>query len=296
MKPVTNMTYDAEKVAIYERMVIERHQIWLLRQKNEPPPWTSNPILSNMKMTNMFRVLDPGSQFVFQLKDPSPINVITRLVFYRITNLPSTWYAFRSFFGRYPLANDFMENPEAIKDFLISHRQAGNKLFSGAYIIVPEPGTTNDKAAGAVNLTQRFVLEKAENFLDASTQKERFEVLRSTPGLGKFLSMQILTDWGYLQKKEPDLSFVVAGPGARRGAAILNPDIPAEDVIQELAVGWADESFVRLGSRGLTPMDVQNTMCEWSKYAREMDNPRKKTVYRPANPGAQPRPILPVWW
>lgn len=290
------MTHDTETLEIYREFVTERHLVWKRRQRGESQPWTENPVLANLKFTNMFRVLDPGSQFVFQLNDDDPIDIITRLVFYRITNRPATWYALRSRFGRYPLAHDFTEKPDSIVDFLDLYRSWGNRVFSGAYIIVPEPGTKNDKIEGAVRLTQRFVLEHAADFLAASTQEERFAALRSTPGLGKFLSMQILTDWDYLQPREPDLSFVIAGPGARRGAAILDETIPAEHVIHDLAVEWADNLVVRLRGRGLTVMDVQNTLCELSKYVREMKTPRKKSVYKAAHPGPQSRPILPSWW
>jgi hypothetical protein len=249
-----------------------------------------------MKMTNMFRVLDPGSQFVFELDGNDPVTVIARLVFYRITNLPSTWYALRTRLGRYPVTTDFTRDSDVMLGFLNTYRNLGNRVFSGAYIIIPEPGTTNDKIEGAVRLTQRFIVEKAEAFLDATTQDERFAVLLSTPGLGKFLSMQILTDWGYLQPEEPDLSFIVAGPGARRGATLLDSAKKPEDVIHDIAFDWIDHPSVSLVGRALTPMDVQNTFCEFSKYAREIAVPRKKTAYRPAHTGIHPIPVLPQWW
>ncbi len=287
---------DEEMLGLYERMVAERHAIWLARQMNEPQPWTTDPVLANRKFTNMFRVLDPGSQFVFDLDGENPVDVIARLVFYRITNLPATWYALRTAHGRYPTADDFVHQSAVLYQVLDDYRKSGNRVFSGAYIIVPEPGTTNDKVGGALRLTRTFVMEKAEAFICAQSQDERFAVLRSTPGLGKFLSMQILTDWAYLQTEEPDLSFIVAGPGAVRGAALLNSSKKPEDVIYDLTFDWMDHPFVTLGGRSLTLMDVQNTLCEFGKYARELVNPRKKTAYRPSHPGAQPQPILPQWW
>lgn len=287
---------DPKMMDLYRGMVTERHRIWLARQDNEPQPWTEDPVLANRKFTNMFRVLDPGSQFVFDLADEDPVTVIARLVFYRITNLPSTWYALRTAYGRFPTAPDFIHQSAVLYQMLDAYRAAGNRIFSGAYIIVPEPGTKNDKAGGALRLTRTFVTEKAEAFISAQSQDERFAVLRSTPGLGKFLSMQILTDWGYLQPEQPDLSFVIAGPGAIRGAALLNSSQKPEDMIYDLAFDWMEDPFVTLGGRALTPMDVQNTLCEFSKYAREIVTPRKKTTYRPSHPGAQPAPVLPRWW
>jgi hypothetical protein len=287
---------DDEMMDLYQGMVIERHLIWCARQNDEPQPWTEDPVLANRKFTNMFRVLDPGSQFVFDLDHDDPVTRIARLVFYRITNLPATWYALRTRLGHYPVAADFTKNPERITAFLDLYRNLGNRIFSGAYIIVPEPGTANDKVEGAVRLTRTFVLEKAGAFLDATTQDERFAVLQSTSGLGKFLSMQILTDWAYLQTEEPDLSFIVAGPGAIRGAALLDPTKKPKDVIYDLAFDWMGHPIVRLRDRSLTLMDVQNTLCEFSKYAKEIVAPRKKTTYRPSHPGTQPIPVLPQWW
>jgi hypothetical protein len=286
----------AEPLDLYEYMVMERHKIWITRLNNEPQPWTKDPVLANKKFTNMFRLLDPGSQFVFDLDDDDPVTVIARLVFYRMTNLPSTWYAIRAAFGRYPTADDFIHESAILFHILDSHRNAGNRIFSGAYIIVPEPGTSNDKVGGALRVARMFVKEKAEAFVAARSQRERFAVLRSTPGLGKFLSMQILTDWDYLQIEEPDLSFVVAGPGAIRGAALLDSTKTPVDVIHDLSFAWAEHPFVRLGGRALTLMDIQNTLCEFGKYAREIVAPRKKTTYRPSHPGVQPAPIIPVWW
>lgn len=288
--------YDDKMVELYQHMVRERHQIWLARQHGVSYPWTEDPVLANRKFTNMFRVLDPGSQFVFNLEDQYPSNVMARLVFYRLTNLPSSWEVLRSVLGRYPVVADFTERPEVIVDILHAHRAQGNRVFSGAYIIVPEPGTANDKIEGAVRVTARFMREHYEFFSKVLTQEQRFAALRATPGLGKFLSMQILADWTYLQEKRPDMSFVIAGPGAIRGAALLNPAMKAEAVINDLTSAWEDHPTVRLGDRGLTVMDVQNTLCEFSKYAREIEYPRKKTPYKPAHPGAQPKPRLPRWW
>ena len=55
---------DVDMWLVYRAFVIERHKIWERRQAGEPGPWTRDPILASRKFTNVFRVLDPGTQFV----------------------------------------------------------------------------------------------------------------------------------------------------------------------------------------------------------------------------------------
>ena len=43
-------------------------------------------------------------------------------------------------------------------------------------------------------------------------------------------------------------------------------------------------------------MDVQNTLCEFSKYVRFQSKPIPTKQYVPAHPGPQPPPVLPKHW
>lgn len=288
--------YDTAALDLYYDFVVARHRIWEKRQAGLPQPWTANDILARKKFTNCFRVLDPGSQFVLtDLLTDNPLDFITRCVFYRITNLPSTWYAIRAELGEYPTARTFTSSPDIVFDVLDDYRAAGNTVFSGAYIIMPSPGTKGDKVHDAVALTKRFVEDYAEDYLEMKTSMDRFYTLRANPGLGKFLSMQVLTDWGYGQDECWENDFVVAGPGAIRGAAFLNPDMDPVDVIKDMTEFWEGRPEVQLNGHSLSLMDVQNTFCELGKYVRELETPRKKTPYKPAHPGAQSKPVLPLW-
>ena len=284
-------------LALYLNFVSRRHEIWEARQAGRPQPWTEDPVLASRKFTNVFRVLDPGSQFIFELDndDPDPHDIITRLVLYRITNLPSTWEFVRAAIGRYPTVEDILEMHPLV-GALKAYRDAGNKVFSGAYIIIPEPGTANDKIEGAVRVTRRFVTDALPDFMIAQTQEQRFQALSSTPGIGKFLAMQVLTDWGYLQLENPEGGFIVAGPGARRGAAHLS-ELPAEEVIEILTSMWENRGDVNVFDHTPSLMDVQNTLCEFSKYHRFTVGGKvfRPTPYRPAHPGPQPFPLLPAW-
>jgi len=288
------MNYDPDMLTLYTEFVRERHRVWSLRLLGEPPPWTEDPVISRLKFTNMFRILDPGTQFVMkELNTPDYSDYMARCVLYRVTNRPKTWRYLRTVMGDYPRAADM---DQGLVDVLQEYRDRGEQVFSGAYIILPEPGTKNDKIEGAVRLTARFMTDHWADFLMAETQEERFNILRRTPGIGPFLAMQILTDYGYGLAEDREGQFIVAGPGARRGTAHLAPGERPEQVIYEMCDFWAHDRTVLLNERSLSLMDVQNTFCEFSKYVRELKKPKKKTEYKPANPGPQSIPTIPNWF
>jgi hypothetical protein len=107
--------------------------------------------------------------------------------------------------------------------------------------------------------------------------------------------MQTLTDWGYSEHgADRENEFVVAGPGAVKGAAVLDPTATPLDVIKRMHVELQLERDVpQLYGRVPSYMDVQNTLCELSKYVRFTDRGK---AYVPAHPGVQPEPTLPSHW
>src|SRR5690606_16881611 len=104
-------------------------------------------------------------------------------------------------------------------------------MFTGAYLVFPQssaPGT--DKLESIIDLTRRLVDEGVfEKFVAAETQAARFGLLRANKGVADFMSMQILTDYGYSTEFREN-EFVVPGPGARKGAAVLG--MKAEHAIE----------------------------------------------------------------
>lgn len=292
------MGVDLDHATLYMDFVAERHKIWAKRQKGSPQPWTDNRVLANRKFTNVFRVLDPGSQFVFQLDHEDPVEALARIFLYRHTNLPSAWEAYREITGSFPELGDL----DNLLEFWEEYRAAGNKLFSGAYMVYPqssEPGT--DKAKSVVELTKRLFLKEGlgVDFLTAEGQAERFFTLRRNKGVADFMSMQILTDYGYTRHgSDVEDEFVVCGPGAKRGAAHIAPGRKPNEAIE-----WAIVAVHQMrdcpelpNARKPSKMDIQNTFCEFSKYVRHLDSRHRGSLYRPAHPGVQLPPKLPLHW
>jgi len=300
------------------RFVVERHRIWEKRQAGEPPPWTDDPILASRKFTNVFRVLDPGTQFVLrELADPwlEDRDQLMRLFLYRHTGRVAAWEWLDLTCG-YPYLENLPDVREALKEFRgsvtttrMKTQWAGEEtvrlkpqrsVFTNAYLVFPQShdkGT--DKLDSILDLTERlFMPESPDDIMpeweQAETQAARFKLLRRNKGVGDFMSMQILTDWGYLGAVDLEDEFLMPGPGSVKGAKALDPDArPMETVrrVVEAVRGLAD--CPRLGYRTPSLMDIgSNLLCEWSKYVRQ--TPGKP--YIPAHPGPQPDPVLPAYY
>lgn len=285
------MIIDLDRTLDFFDFVVERHAMYERRQAGLPQTeWTNNMTLATRKFTNVFRWLDPGSQFVLTdlLPGTDEATALYRCTFYRYTNWPDTWRWLKDKLGDYPTPED---NQQEVLDLLRLRRDIGKQIFSGAYMIIPQPGQKGDKLLQVVDLVNR-VMANYEDFIGASTQVDRIKTLMSHYGVGKFLAQQILTDFMYqFGTSETENEYVVEGPGSWKGAGVIAPGQKTVEVIH-----WAHEALVNmpecptLAGRQPSLMDVQNCLCEMSKYVR---GPRA-SVYRPAHPGPLPEPVIPT--
>lgn len=272
--------------------VAERHKVWEARQRGDAQPWTEDPVLATRKFTNIFRLLDPGSQFVMtDLMCDNEFEFLLRCLLYRITNRPEAWRAFE---GEVSLAH----RPVEFRQHMHDYKASGGQVFSGAYMIWGGTEKGVDKIDHVFGVLDG-ALSGVADFLMADTQRERFEALEGCRGMGPFNAMQVLTDFGYGTEFREN-EFVIPGPGARKGATALG--LTGEDAIE-----WGYEALQDLdplpmvwgsGNRGhfLSKMDVQNCLCEFSKYVRYASKPSPQKLYSPAHPGPQPVPRLPRDW
>ena len=290
----------------YLDFVVDRHRVWGKRQRGEAGPWSADPILQRNKFTCVYRVLDYGSQFLLRelLNQPGITagDALGRSFLYRMSNEPATWLHTRDRQGHYPYADEL---DGALGDLWAAYRDAGNRVFSGAYTIMPLPGVGGfDKAREVVNMAATSFHPDSPDcvtpaFLTASTMQERFAVLRAIPNVGDFIAMQVLTDFGYSRfgADQDENAFVVPGPGARKGAKELWPEKKATWVIE-----WCRDRVLELPDcptlQGRPPsmMDIQNTLCEFSKYARFMRKPEPARVFKPLHPGTPTPLVLPAHW
>lgn len=278
-----------ENLERYKAFVRARHSVWEKRSLGLPAPWTTDPIVATRKFTCVFRILDRGSQYLYQImRDEDYHTALFRAFLYRYTNRPEPWVAFEEDWGYLPTHEDAVDG--TLLSMWMNYRHErdmpifGNayKMFSG----LENKGT--DRLTWVVNLARDWITpEFSKTMQEAESQAIRAMFLQQIPRCAGFMSMQILTDISYYAGYSEN-EFIVAGPGAVRGSLAIDSRVPADAMIRGLTEYWAGEGDVNLFGRTPSLMDVQNTLCEFSKLVKWSPGPNQ---YKPVGP--QQDPILP---
>ncbi len=238
----------------------------------------SDEYVRTRKFTNVFRVLDRGSQYLLGLMDDVPITQIEdRLALsylYRQVNRPDTMEDIIAANDDYLPTLTEVTDPDWIRDVVgpVVEARPGSFL-SGAYMIYIKPGHSGgiiEKMLEAFPAARAGLLDVAEY----SLLEHRVRQLQATPGIGPFLAMQIATDLGYCKgEKDQENDFVLAGPGSRKGVAAMmgqegyaSPGT-ALKAIREFPVHDLP-ALPYSNGRPASLMDIQNVFCEFSKYSR----------------------------
>ena len=298
----------ARETDVYDtfwRFAAERQEVFFRKIEGYPPPWTDDPVIGRHKFTNAYRASDRVSQYLIRRviyeEDDSPEEVFFRTILFKLFNKVETWELLTAQLG-----------PPTYRDYSFDHYDrvlteaisAGVRIYSGAYIM-PSGNTAfgyRAKHRNHLKLLESMMTDRvADRIADASSMSQAFELLRSYPTIGDFLSYQFVTDLNYSKLSDfSELEFTSAGPGALDGVHKCFSDLGglSEADIIRLVTYRQEEEFERRGiefrslwGRPLQFIDCQNLFCEVSKYARVKhpdvkgtnDRTRIKQVYRPAN-------------
>ena len=258
----------------------KRQQVYLRRVSGIPYPWTKDPIISYYKFTNVYRAADRVSQFLIRViysdTNLNPDTLFLRVMLFKIFNKIDTWETIVGQMGL-PTAERFCYSKCA--NILNQIRSEGRSIYSAAYIM-PSGGRQNQiKHLMHLELIRKMVNDNVPDRLTRSrSMSEAYELLRSYPTVGPFLAYQYSIDLNYSTIMDySENEFVVPGPGALDGLSKCFEslgDYSPSDTIQWLT-DIQDEEFLRLGlcfpdlwGRSLQLVDVQNILCEVSKYTR----------------------------
>lgn len=288
------------------------------RLDGEPGPWTTNPILSSYRFTNVFRAADRVSQYLISDvqyrpdRSQAPAEVFFRTLLFKLFNKIDTWESIEREVG----SISYQSADFNVLDRVLERASQLGPIYSAAYIMPPPQLGHGRKHTNHLSLLQMMMQDGLPAKIErARSLQDVYNLLAPYPGLGPFLAFQFTIDLNYstLVEFEED-DFVVAGPGALDGIAKCFADVgrrsPADVIfemvdVQEREFAHRELRFEGLFGRRLKPIDCQNLFCEISKYARvahpeivgKGNRTRIKQTYRAGRaPLPLPSPTFPPRW
>jgi len=289
--PTTVCSMPALLYFIWEREVIR-----IVREGGGERPYTTDPVLDKYKFTNIRRRDDRVTKWIIEhiikpnenRQDLWFILLITRLI-----NWPPTLQRLIDDGILFREAGDF--NPQEFSESVERLKGEGNKVYSGAYMVYPtkmDPGGVKSLAVAKHIIAPVLNIGDEIDYALFRTLpliSEFVSELSGSFGISTFMAGQVAADLTYCTQLGSALdlnTYAPIGPGSSRGLNYLLNRSPS--------AGWTQDNFngelikVReavideLEIDDLTLHDVQNCMCEFSKYCRTvLGEGKPKTTYQP---------------
>lgn len=218
-----------------------RHDIYLDRKAGKPGPWTADPVLREGRFCNIFRELDTVTIWVDKhIRQPyaDHPHLWFMLAIARYINWPDTlrYLMDEAEPGTWPDGEDF--EPAKLTKALEDYAAAGNKVYTGAYMIRAESDPSKEWYSWTKH---RYIAEIVLGRL-WEDREEWQRMLETTPGVlrafnrletvwekfqqhryigwGPFMAYEVVTDLRHTRylRNAPDIwTWANAGPGAIRG-------------------------------------------------------------------------------
>lgn len=275
--------------------VWEREAIRIARENGHTAPWTTDPILAKYKFTNIRRKDDRVSQWIID-------NLITpnlgrkdlwfTLLIARLINWPPT-------LNRLRMGGVIPGRPKEFREAMFvstieNLKGEIGKVYSGAYMLYPtkmDPGGKKSQAIATHIIGSAIKLEAEITASLKENSVEKFvTTLSKCFGISTFMAGQVAADLtyasGYLDNAVDLNTYAPIGPGSLRGLNYLFKFKPFKvweqekfnDALQIIHGALKSSLYIH----DMTLHDVQNIMCEYSKYVRTVLNEGKpKTTYKP---------------
>lgn len=273
----------------------EREVVRIVKERGGEKPWTKDPVLGKYKFTNIRRRDDRVSRWVIDRiiapNEHKPhlwfILLISRLINWppALQHLIDSGLLFRK-------PEDF--EPQEFSSCIEQYKAQRGKVYTGAYMIYPtkmSPGSVKSFAiAKHIIAPARKLAEPLQKIISAEppTLLDFVNTLSTSFGISTFVAGQVAADLTYCAQlgDASDLyTYAPIGPGSSRGLNYLLGRAPN--------AGWEQNKFngelvkirnaivEELEIDDLTLHDVQNCMCEFSKYCRTvLGEGKPKTTYK----------------
>lgn len=247
--------------------ILERERVRHHKEEGHPKPWSFDPIFLKYHFCNVRREDDRGTKERRAVVRKYVEDVEALPYFYTLSNLLN-----------YAPSLEVAILEEEWPSILQKHMDEGGKVFHTAYVV-----TTNGMSMPKLD----FVAMVAGNVLNSTipnmTCMGAFRSLLMVRGLGSFLASQIIADLKndrFLAGATDFWFFSTMGPGSKKGLDLLyGPSTTHgnyEDRIRDLYLALPPD----IRQLGLHMQDLQNCLCEFSKFVRYRENgPGRRRYY-----------------
>lgn len=269
----------------YWNFAVKRQEVFFNRLYGKKYPWTEDIVIQKYKFTNAYRASDRVSQYLIRhvIYDGgvyTPEDQCFRILLFKIFNKIETWNYLKNALGEITYAT---YNYDLYNNLLIKRLSEKERIYSAAYIMPSGKSCFGNEKKHQNNLQLLEYIMKSglsQKIAKAKNLEELYNILLGYPTLGSFLAFQFAIDINYSELCDFDeMSFVVAGPGAKNGIKKCFSDLKGysyEDIIRYVT-DKQDEEFEKRGlvfkslfGRKLQLIDCQNLFCEIDKYSRIM--------------------------
>lgn len=252
----------------------ERERVRERKEAGRPRPWSKDPILQHYRFCNIHREDDKVTIWIREnwrephMDDP---NLWFAMVVARLLNRPESMEE-----SGYPVP----WKPAKWVKTLDARKAGGERVFSAAYMIHADRHAGGSKIAYLSEqvLTPLWKERKAGYEAFTSSLIRAHTWLMGFRDMGSFMAGQVVADVKYttLLQNAPDWwTWAAPGPGSLKGMSQvefgdLNTKYSDRDWQESLAMlkHKIDPMLYKAGMSPMHAQDLQNCLCEFSKYTR----------------------------
>ena len=275
----------------------EREVIRIVKSRGGEKPWTKDPVLSKYKFTNIRRRDDRVSKWLieniiepFEKRD----DLWFTLLIARLINWPPTLQHLLE--EKVIPCSPTEFSPTRFSESVERFRASGVKSYSGAYMVYPT--RLNNGGVKSLALAQHIIAPTVVLGTDLSeiacgsvpSVGSFVTALSNSFGISTFMAGQVAADLTYssyhLGPAYDLYTFAPIGPGSSAGLNLMLGRKPTakwgQNEFNMELIKVRNAIIDKLEIEDLTLHDVQNIMCEYSKYARAvLGEINPKNIYTP---------------